>query len=141
MRAMRILAVVVLVGFVVAAPYARAQSDGNEERNALGIAAQFTRLAGSEENALALVKALRDGERVTLVAEAGGTKVPVMTTFELPGGKMSWDNVMISLALARDSLTRAGILYPTGEELEAALLGGDVATTRGSVRLTGALIR
>ena len=141
MRAMRILAVVVLVVVIVGAPSALGQSDRSEERNASSIAAQFTRLAGSEENALALVKALRNGERVTLVAEAGGAKMPVMTTFELPGGTMSWDNVMISLALARDSLARAGILYPTGEELEAALLGGEVATTRGSVRLTGALIR
>ena len=139
---MRILAaVVVVVGMVVAAPQALAQADANEERNALSIAAQFTRLAGSEENALALVKALRNGARVTLVAEASGTKMPVMTTFELPPGTMSWDNVMITLALARDGLTRAGILYPTGEELEAALLGGDVATTRGNVRLTGSLIK
>lgn len=139
---MRILArVVVVVGMVVGAPYAFAQADANEERNALSIAAQFTRLAGSEENALALVKALRNGARVTLVAETGGARIPVMTTFELPAGTMSWDNVMITLALARDGLTRAGILYPTGEELEAALLGGDVATTRGNVRLTGSLIK
>lgn len=139
---MRILAaVVVAVAVVAGAPYALAQSDANEERNALSIAAQFARLAGSEENALALVKALRSGERVTLVAEAGGAKMPVMTTFELPAGTMGWDNVVITLALARDALTRAGILYPTGEELEAALLGGDVSTTRGSVRLTGALVK
>jgi hypothetical protein len=54
---------------------------------------------------------------------------------------MPWDNVVISLALARDSLARAGIAHPTAEQLEAALLGGEVSTARGTIRLTGALVR
>lgn len=141
MRTMRILAVVVLVVITVGANPALAQADRGEDRNASRVAANFTQLAGSEENALALVSALRNGQRVTLVHEAGGTKLPVTTSFELPTGPMPWDNVVISLALARDSLARAGIAQPTAEQLEAALLGGDVSTAKGTIRLTGALIR
>ena len=140
MRTMRILAVMLLIGIVLAAPYALAQP-GRDEGNAARIAANFVRLAGSEENALALVNALHSGERVTLVADAGGTKTPVTTCFELPTGPMDWDNVVISLALARDSLTRAGVMHPTPEELEAALLGGDIFTAKGRIRLGGALYK
>jgi hypothetical protein len=140
-RTMRILAVVVLGVIIVGAPSALAQVDRGEDRNASRVAANFTQLAGSEENALALVNALRSGQRVMLVSEAGGAKLPVTTTFELPTGPMPWDNVVISLALARDSLARAGISQPTAEQLEAALLGGEVSTARGTIRLTGALVR
>jgi hypothetical protein len=141
MRTPRILAAAVLLAMMNATPYALAQADRGEDGNASRIAAQFTRLAGSEDNALALVSALRNGERVILVSEAGTAKMPITTTFELPGGPMGWDDVMISLALARDALARAGITFPTAEELEAALLGGDVATVRGSIHLTGVLVR
>ncbi|SRR5258706_1520227 len=136
---MRILAAVVLVA--VNANVALAQVDRGEDRNATRVAANFKQLAGSEENALALVNALRSGQRVTLVSDAGGAKLPVTTTFELPTGPMPWDNVVISLALARDSLARAGIAHPSAEQLEAALLGGEVSTAKGTIRLTGALIR
>ena len=141
MRTMRILAVVALLVVLFGAPFVLAQADNGEERSAQRIAAHFTRLAGSEENALALVNALRNGERVTLVTDAGDAKVPVTTTFELPTGPMGWDNVLITLALARDSLACAGIGFPTAEELEAALLGGDVKTVRGTLHLAGALVR
>ena len=142
MRTTRILAVAVMLSAVISgAQPSLAQSDRGEDRDASRIAAHFTRLAGSEENALALVNALHSGGRVYLVSEAGGAKMPVTTTFELPSGPMGWDDVMIALALARDSLARAGITFPTAEELEAALLGGDVTTVRGTIRLTGALVR
>jgi len=141
MRITRILAVMVLVVMSGGANRALAQADRGEDRNVSRVAANFTQLAGSEENALALVSALRSGQRVTLVTDGGGAKLPVTTTFELPTGPMPWDNVVISLALARDSLARAGIAHPTAEQLEAALLGGDVSTAKGTIRLTGALVR
>jgi hypothetical protein len=103
------------------------------------IAARFVKLAGSEENALALVNALRSGDRVILVSGAEGARTPMTTTFELPTHPMGWDDVNLSLALARDSLVRVGIVYPTAEELEAALVGGDVAGVRGTTTLTGVL--
>lgn len=140
MKTMRILAVMLLIAVVVAAPFALGQT-GKDDNHAARIAASFVRLAGSEENALALVNALHSGDRVTLVSDAGGARTPLTTSFELPTGPMDWDNVMIALALARDSLTRAGVLHPTPEELEAALLGGDISTAKGRIRLGGALYK
>ena len=105
------------------------------------IASNFTNLAGSDKNALALVNALRNGTDATLTysapaaggtttATTGGSTSPggttTTTTYDPPTGKMGWGNVKIALALAQDSLARAGITKPTAEQLQAALNGGDV---------------
>ena len=109
------------------------------------IATSFTNLAGSMDNALALVRALRNGTAVTLTTPPTGTGTgttppPTSTSFTPPTGKMGWGNAFIALALAQDSLTRAGILKPTAEQLQAALLGGDVTLADGtSVTLKGVL--
>ncbi len=116
-----------------------APADRDETGVAGKIAARYVGLAGSEENALALVLALRNGERVTLVSDTDGASVPVTTIFELPTGRMGWDNVNIALALAKDSLVRAGISFPTAEELESALVGGDVTGAHGRTTLRGVL--
>ena len=110
------------------------------------IASNFTALAGSEKNALALVNALRNGTNATLTYPAApsttgtpppstagtpppvttGTPPPVTTTYDPPTGKMGWGNVKIALALAQASLASVGITKPTAAQLQAALNGGDV---------------
>ncbi|HUR60088.1 MAG TPA: hypothetical protein VM029_20360 [Opitutaceae bacterium] len=95
------------------------------------IASNFGTLAGSDKNSLALVNALRNGTNATLTyttapAKPGGTPTTTTTTYDPPTGKMGWGNVKISLALAQDSLARAGITSPTAEQLQAALNGGSV---------------
>lgn len=111
------------------------------------IAAFFTNLAGSKENAVALVNALRNGTAVTLKAPAAGTPppagtppAPTTTTFTPPTGQMGWGNVKISLGLAQDALLRAGITKPTAEQLQTALLGGTITKADGTtVTLKGVL--
>jgi hypothetical protein len=106
------------------------------------IAANFTSLAGSDKNALALVNALRNGTNATLTYPAPtttgagtgtttGTTPPATTTttYDPPTGKMGWGNVKIALALAQYSLASAGITHPTAAQLQAALNGGDVTVT------------
>jgi hypothetical protein len=68
------------------------------------LAAEFARLAGAQENALALIQALRNGELA-------------------PTGPMGWMDVKISLVLVQDSLMRAGAVNPSAEALDAALQG------------------
>ena len=86
------------------------------------IASDFTTLAGSKDNANALVRALRNGTPVTLGS----------TTFTPPTGKMGWGNVFISLALAQSSLAQLGITKPTTAQLQAALMGGTVTGADGT---------
>ena len=119
------------------------------------IASSFTKLAGSQENALKLVQALRNGTSVALATPTsstgtgtGGTGTGTGTatggtpgtSFTPPTGKMGWGNVFISLALAQDALARAGITSPTNAQLQAALMGGDVTGADGkTVTLKGIL--
>jgi hypothetical protein len=106
------------------------------------IAAFFTNLAGSKDNANALVVALRNGTDVNLTTTTGtgATATTTTTTFTPPTGKMGWGNVKIALALAQDSLLRAGITNPTPAQLQAALDGGTVTKADGTtVTLKGVL--
>jgi hypothetical protein len=136
---LRILAAAVLVAF---APLASAQITGatTPEQNkgqalvASKIAANFDNLAGGEENSLALVNALRTGGEVTLVTTVpppegsppGTLPTTTETTFAVPTKPMGWGNVKHALALAQDQLARAGIADPTAEQLQTALMGGDL---------------
>ena len=134
----RMLAAAVLVAI---APLATAQTTGTTPEQNAGqalvatkIATNFTDLAGSEENALALVNALRTGGEVTLVTTVpppagsppGTPPTTTTTAFTPPTKPMGWGNVKHSLALARDQLARAGITNPTAEQLQTALMGGDL---------------
>jgi len=101
---------------------ALANTDFEDERAATPIAARFMALAGSPENAMALVQSLRNGDRVTLVQDDGGSRVPTTTVFELPTRPMQWDDVGICLALVEDSLAREGVRRPSAEQLEETLL-------------------
>jgi len=138
---MRLLAATLLVA---ATPLAIAQTTGGtataapnagQALVAAKIASNFATLAGSTDNALALVNALRNGTDVTLTSTVpppeGSTEPPTTstTTFTPPTGKMGWGEVKHALALAQDSLARAGIANPTAEQLQAALNGGDITVT------------
>ena len=134
----RMLAAAVLMAL---APLATAQTTGTApEQNkgqalvATKIASNFTDLAGSEENALALVNALRTGGEITLVTTVpppagsppGTLPTTTTTSFTPPTKPMGWGNVKHALALAQDQLARAGITNPTAEQLQTALTGGDL---------------
>jgi len=77
---------------------------------------RYTELAGSKENATALVTGLRDGKEVTLTS---GTTTE---TFTPPTGKMGYGNVDNALALAEASLKQKGITEPTPAQLEASVM-------------------
>ena len=100
---------------------ARGEVSDFESETAATIAHRFAALAGNEENAVALALSLRSGDRVTLVHDDGGARVPATFVFELPTRAMQWDDVRICLALTEDSLVRRGIRRPTPEQLEVAL--------------------
>ena len=97
---------------------------------AIKISLGFAQLAGSQDNALALVHALREGVEVRLFT----------TVIEPPTGRMAWHDVKMALMLARDALQRYGILHPIGEQLRAALTGGEIQGLDGQlVTLRGVL--
>jgi hypothetical protein len=76
---------------------------------------RYTDLAGSEENAKALVTGLRESSEFTL--KDGNTSV----TIDPPTQKMGFGNVDNALALTEASLQKQGIKDPTSEQLKLAL--------------------
>jgi hypothetical protein len=126
-RAMQTLTGSLLISL---APLASAHED---DPTALKIAAGFVNLAGSEDNALALVYALREGATVRLTSPMApaSSGMPEITVIDPPTGAMSWNDVKMALMLARDALQRFGISHPTGEQLQAVLTGGDVNVPNG----------
>jgi hypothetical protein len=104
-----------------------------QSAHAMKIAAHYEALAGSPDNALALVEGLHYGVSVKLIASVAASEraLPVMTTIDPPTGEMEWSDVERALAMAQGALQRARIARPTAEELEAALLGGDVLNADG----------
>ena len=108
------------------------------------IAGSFANLAGSQDNAMKLVQALRAGSEVKLTTTTAGTGTTPGTTtttsFTPPTGKMGWGNVFNSLALAQDSLARLGVTNPTNAQLQAALMGGDVTVDGKTTTLKGVLV-
>ena len=72
---------------------------------------EYSKLAGSKENARKLVSALRTG---------GDTKIGG-ETIRTPTGRMGVGNVKIALALTEAQLDQKGIAKPTAKQLDAAL--------------------
>jgi hypothetical protein len=100
------------------------------------------KLAGSEDNILALVCSLHAGVPVHLVApvDPGTDFVPEIVVFEPPTGEMAWNDVKLSLMLARDALQAYNIVRPSLVQLHAVLIGGDIVTPAGtSATLPGVL--
>jgi hypothetical protein len=104
------------------------------------IASNFTNLAGSKENAVKLVNALRTGGDATLTTTTttpgtGGappTTTTTSTSIPTPTGQMGWGNVKIALGLAQDVLLKAGITDPTAAQLQTALNGGTLTRADGT---------
>lgn len=154
-RNFRLIAASILFALAPLASPAATDSNSGQSLVANRLAASFSTLAGSTDNALALVNALRNGTQVTLVAApttttgtttgsttgtTTETPVPVETTFTPPTKPMGWGNVAHALSLAQFSLAQAGITNPTNAQLQAALMGGDVIVADGStVTLKGIL--
>ena len=94
---------------------------------------KYTDLAGSEKNSRALVDGLRDSKKITL------TDGKTTTTIDPPTQKMGYGNVNLALGMAEKSLADAGITNPTTEQLRTALMGGEIKTRTGTVKLEGVL--
>lgn len=100
------------------------------------LSAEFADFLGGEENAAGVVESLRTGQGFgweTGGQQASGnsgemvvTDDAAATSSSLPTGTMGYGNVRLTLKLAEAQLQQLGVTQPTGEELSAVLLGGEV---------------
>jgi hypothetical protein len=102
------------------------------------ISGDFSGFLGSDSTAV--VTGLRNGTPIKLTSTTttpsttpGAPPVPTTETTIInpPTGKMGNGNVYISLALAKQQLSAAGITQPTPEQLQAALTGGTITHGTG----------
>lgn len=89
------------------------------------LSSSFSQLAGSPENANALVSGLRTGQSISLRSDTGQV-VSVAGT----GKSLGWGGVNNTLALAQASLQKANITNPGAAEL--ALAVGNITSLRSS---------
>jgi hypothetical protein len=117
------------------------ETTGQEDATAAAaeISAKFTAFAGSSANATALITGLSNGSTITLTTTAADGTVTT-TSFQPATGKLGYGSTFISLALAQESLAKAGITQPTPAQIKAALNGGSITGSNGTaVSLTGVL--
>lgn len=74
-------------------------------------------------NAQALADGLRSGSEISLTTQAPDGSVST-ATFTPPTRPMGNGNVFISMSLAQQRLTAAGITQPTAQQIQAAMVGG-----------------
>ena len=109
--------------------FVRADDAGDAE--ARRIATRFVQLAGSEDNAVALVLALHHGLPVQLLQDVAPSTLPLAVTVEPPTGAMPWNDVRVALLHAQDLLLHAGYTRPDIDQLQAALTGGEILGSSG----------
>ena len=85
-------------------------------------AADFSGFYG-QGNAQALASGLRSGSEISLTTQAPDGSVST-ATFTPPTRPMGNGNVFISMSLAQQRLTSAGITQPTAQQIQAAMVGG-----------------
>jgi hypothetical protein len=96
------------------------------------LSSQYASWAGSKANADAIVGGLARGSSITLVT-SGPNGSASLAGFS-PTGPMSYAEVRSALASAQQSLSRLGITRPSAEQIQAALIGGDVVVPGGATR-------
>jgi len=95
------------------------------------LTARYSDWAGGASNAEALVSGLRTGSPVTLVTNGADRSISIAGF--TPTSPMSFGAVSNALSGAQRSLGKLGISRPTAEQIQAALIGGEVATSSGAL--------
>ena len=94
------------------------------------LSSQYSEWAGGKSNADAIVAGLRNGSSITIVTNSPNRSVSIAGF--TPSSSMSYGSVSSALANAQRSLGRLGITKPTAEQIQAALIGGEIGLPDGS---------
>ncbi len=92
--------------------------------DAARIASDFAGWAGGRQNAQSLVSGLHAGSSITIATTGPGRHVSLAGF--TPSAPMDYDEVRDALAAARKELARRGVRQPTAEQVQAALIGGEI---------------
>jgi len=97
------------------------------------LSSRYSSWAGSKANAENLVAGLQNGTTVMLMT-SGPNNTRSLAGFTPPAA-MSPEEVDSALAKARATLTSMGIRQPSADQIQAALVGGEVTLANGKTRM------
>jgi hypothetical protein len=135
MKSARTIFAALAFSLVALPPLAAAQPGEDSAR----LSGQYAAWAGGKSNADALIGGLRTGGAITLVTTApdGSVSLAGFT----PAAPMTPGEIRSALASAQQTLSRMGIARPTAEQIQAALIGGDIAVPGGATRQVAGVVR
>lgn len=97
------------------------------------LTSQYSEWAGGKSNADALIAGLRNGSPITIVTNGSDRSVSIAGF--TPAASLSYGGVGTALSNAQRSLARIGITKPTADQIQAALIGGEIALSNGSTTM------
>src|SRR5688572_25273544 len=100
--------------------------------DAARISSKYSSWAGGKTNADSLVNGLQNGTTVMLTTK-GSDNTRSLAGFTPPAA-MSPEEVESALARARSTLASMGIRNPNADQIQAALIGGEVTLADGRTR-------
>lgn len=101
--------------------------------NASSLSSKYSNWAGGKSNADSLVNGLQSGKTVMLVTQ-GPNNTRSLAGFTPPAA-MAPEDVSAALAKARATLASMGIKQPSADQIQAALIGGEVELGNGRTRM------
>ena len=119
-----------------AAPAANTAPSPQPDAATSRLTERFAGWAGSRANAEALINGMRSGTSITLVTNGTDAQSRnVSLAGFTPPSAMSDAQIAAALDNARRALVRLGIQRPNAEQIQAAILGGEVTQPNGNVAL------
>ena len=128
MKPQRLLRAALCAALVAAAPAWAESPPGDFSR----LSSQYAAWAGGKSNADAIVNGLRGGTSITLVTTAADRSVSLAGF--TPRRTMGYADIRAALSSAQHSLSRLGIAHPTADQIQSALIGGEIALPNGTTR-------
>jgi hypothetical protein len=97
------------------------------------LSSRYATWAGGKSNADSLVNGLQGGKTVMLVTQ-GPNNTRSLAGFT-PPAPMTEEEVDSALSRARSTLSSMGIRQPSADQIQAALIGGEVELGNGRTRM------
>ena len=127
---------VALAAIALSAPALAAVGQSDDTRK---LSSQYATWAGGKANADALVNGMQNGSTV-MITTMGPDNTRSLAGFT-PDSKMSPEEIAAALARAKSTLASMGVKQPSADQIQAALIGGEVTAGGRTRAIQGAVGR
>ena len=124
----RIVVAAVAIALSVPAVAAVAPSDDTRK-----LSSQYSTWAGGKSNADAIVTGMQNGSTV-MITTTGPDNTRSLAGFT-PQTRMSTEEIAAALANAKSTLASMGVKQPSADQIQAALIGGEVEIGNGRTKM------